>query len=223
MNALVLFDLDGTLVDSRQDLADSASDMLAAYGAPAVSAGAIAEMVGDGAAMLVRRALASAGVEVDPREALARFLEHYEERLLGHTKPYEGVVSLLERLAGRTGLAILTNKPELHTHRLLDGLHLAQYFAWVVGGDSPYGRKPDPAGLTHVREAAGVSAARTMHVGDSIVDVRTAERAGVAVCLAAWGYGGARGDLDDATPDFVAADITDLGRVIDRWLGGRKP
>lgn len=219
MTALVLFDLDGTLVDSRQDLADSASDMLASYGAPGVSADGVSRLVGDGAAMLVRRALADAGVEVDLPEALARFLEFYEQRLLNHTRPYDGVRSLLDGIASRASLAILTNKPELHTKRLLDGLELTRYFSWVVGGDSPLGRKPDPGGLTHVREAAGAAPSRTMHVGDSIVDVQTAQRAGVAACLAGWGYGGARGDLDDAAPDFSAADVAELGHVLDRWLG----
>src|SRR4051812_7762201 len=99
-------------------------------------------MVGEGAALLVRRALRAAGVErTDLETALARFLELYDERLLVHTRLYEGTTEVLTELAGQATLAILTNKPQHHTDRVLEGLGIASLFRWVTGGDTPHGRK----------------------------------------------------------------------------------
>jgi phosphoglycolate phosphatase len=189
MFQLIVFDLDGTLVDSRRDLADAANALLAERGAAALPEEAIGRMVGEGAATLVSRALAAAGLPDDPA-ALARFLELYDERLLRHTRPYRGIPEALESLATRATLAVLTNKPLDATRRVLDGLDLARFFdERVLGGDGPLPRKPNPDGLLHLVRAAGVERSAAVLVGDSMIDVRTAARASTALCLARYGFG----------------------------------
>jgi phosphoglycolate phosphatase len=188
--SLIVFDLDGTLVDSRRDLADSANALIAERGGEPLPVDDIAAMVGEGAAMLVRRALRAAGVGRDDVDvALARFLDLYDERLLAHTELYAGTREILEALAGRAHVAVLTNKPQRHTERLLAGLGVRACFRWVIGGDTAHGRKPDPAGLRWLMFAAGVAAADTVMVGDSSIDLRTAHAAGVRCCLVRYGFG----------------------------------
>jgi phosphoglycolate phosphatase len=187
---LIVFDLDGTLVDSKRDIADSANALLAACGAEPLAEDRLAGMVGDGAATLVARAFSAAGL-TRPPDALARYLAFYETRLLAHTRPYPGVVGVLDILQSKAKLAVLTNKPLAATRAVLDGLGLARYFPGhaVIGGDGPFPRKPDPAGLRHLVSSAGVSLDATLHVGDSVIDWRTARAAGTSICLARYGFG----------------------------------
>lgn len=186
---LIVFDLDGTLIDSKRDLADSANALIAELGGLALSEDQVAAMVGEGAAVLVRRALEAAGL--DPRSAtsLPRFLELYEERLLVHTVPYEGMVDALAALAPHVPMAVLTNKPTRASERILSGLGLRERFRDVIGGDTAYGRKPDPAGLLALIERASATPETTWLVGDSRIDFETARRAGVGICLARYGFG----------------------------------
>lgn len=191
MIRLFVFDLDGTLVDSLRDLADSANALLAACGAPALGEAAIGGMVGDGAATLVARAFASAGM-AQPADALDRFLAIYDTRLLNHTRPYDGISDVLAALGARASLALLTNKPRGATRRILAGVDLVRFFDdedAMVGGDGPFPRKPDPAGLLHLCARAGVGTDAAMLVGDSAVDWRTAKNAGTRICLARYGFG----------------------------------
>jgi len=187
---LIVFDLDGTLIDSRRDLADAANALLESEGAAPLSEERIGRMVGDGAATLVARAFEASGVE-RPADALERFLALYDARLLNHTRPYAGIPEVLEALGLRSPLAVLTNKPLASTRRILAGLGLARHFPdnAVVGGDGPFPRKPDPAGLLHLMARARVDAAATLLVGDSIVDWRTARAAATPICLARYGFG----------------------------------
>jgi phosphoglycolate phosphatase len=187
---LVVFDLDGTLVDSRRDLADSVNALLGERGVSALSESAVGAMVGDGAKQLVERALAAAGLPDDWR-ALARFLELYDERLIVHTRPYPGTGNMLASLAER-GIrrAVFTNKPQAAAERVLAGLELAHWFdTGVLGAEGAHPRKPDPAGLLWLARQAGVDIARTMMVGDASQDVETARRAGARVCVARYGFG----------------------------------
>jgi phosphoglycolate phosphatase len=190
MLQLIVFDLDGTLVDSRRDIAESANATLVACGAAPLPEDDIGRMVGDGAPVLVARAFAAAGVE-KPADALDRFLAIYNGRLLRHTRPYDGIPELLAELEQRAALAVLTNKPIAATRAILDGLELSRYFQadQVFGGDGPFPRKPDPAGLRHLMTAAAASPAATVLVGDSVVDWRTARAASITVCLARYGFG----------------------------------
>jgi phosphoglycolate phosphatase len=187
---LVVFDLDGTLVDSRRDLARSVNALLVACGAPSLDEHAIGTMVGDGAPTLVARAFAAAKRE-PPADALSRFLAVYNEHLLDTTRPYPGMVHVLETLAGRSTLAVLTNKPLAATRRVLAGLDLARYFSHdcVIGGDGPFARKPDPAGLRHLIARSGTTPAATTLVGDSAIDWQTARHAAARACLVRYGFG----------------------------------
>lgn len=190
MAALVVFDLDGTLIDSRRDLADAANAMLVELGGAPLAVDEITAMVGDGAAMLVARALAAAGLDRHTPGALDRFLARYRERLVAHTRPYDGIPEALAALREQGHrLTLLTNKPHDHTVRILALLHLDAFFADVVGGDTAAGRKPNPDGLLQIAARAGAALASTILVGDSPVDLETARRAGTRVCLARYGFG----------------------------------
>ena len=207
MYQLIVFDLDGTLIDSRRDIAESANALLETCGARPLPEETIGRMVGDGAATLVARAFSAAGRE-RPADALDRFLAIYDSRLLKHTRPYAQVLHVLETLGARTPLAMLTNKPLRATRSILVGLGLARHFDEdaIVAGDGEFARKPEPAGLLHLVSRAGVSPAATLLVGDSIVDWRTARNASTAVCLARYGFGFDGFPLDQLAP---------VNRVID--------
>jgi phosphoglycolate phosphatase len=210
---LIVFDLDGTLVDSHRDLAKAANGLLRELGGDPVSDEAVVRMVGEGAAVLVRRALTASGLDPDTPGALDRFLAIYDGCLLDDTRPYPGTVEMLEQLAGTHRLAILTNKPARATARIVDGLGLTRFFDPVIGGDTPFGRKPDPAGLLHIVQVAGTSPARTMMVGDSPVDRLAARQAGTAICLARFGFGYAFGPGDlDGTESIIDAP----GELVER-------
>jgi phosphoglycolate phosphatase len=187
---LIVFDLDGTLVDSRRDIAESANALLDACGAPMLTEARIGGMVGDGAATLVARAFAATDVPA-PHDALDRFLAIYNRRLLQHTRPYPGASEALAALGAHAALAVLTNKPLAATREILAGLNLARHFpeTAVFGGDGPLARKPDPAGLLQLVAQARTSATETLMVGDSIVDWRTARAASASICVARYGFG----------------------------------
>jgi phosphoglycolate phosphatase len=185
-----VFDLDGTLIDSRRDLADAANVMLAAYGAGPLADDHVASMVGCGAPTLVRRVLAAGGVDTPLDEALTRFLDAYDQRLTHHTRPYDGIPDVLEELRSRdTPMALLTNKPLEQSVRILAAFGLAEYFPWVVGGDGPLPRKPAPDGMRFLMVQASAARHDTVLVGDSAVDLETSRNAGVRICLARYGFG----------------------------------
>ena len=212
--SLIVFDLDGTLVDSRLDLAESTNEVLATYGAPALPVDRVAMMVGEGARKLVERALGAAGLDPAEPEALARFLEIYGRRLLGHTRPYEGIPDALARLGADHPLAVLTNKPGALTRRLLDAFDLARHFRSVIGGDSEWGRKPDPAGLRALMREHGAEAGGTWLVGDSMIDVETARRAGTRMCVVLYGFGHLRGELVLDGTESVARTAADIVGIV---------
>lgn len=215
---LIVFDLDGTLVDSRQDLADSANQLVTERGGRPLTQDAVVAMVGEGASVLVRRALAGAELPDDPA-ALGRFLEIYDERLLRSTRLYPGMVELVESARRHARVAVLTNKPLRHTERLLDGLHVRRLFDSVAGGDGPYARKPSPDGLRALMAEAGAPEQRTLLVGDSMVDYDTALNAGVACCLVSWGFGFARIPQDTLPPTtWVVHDAAALASRIESLL-----
>ena len=193
---LVVFDLDGTLIDSRRDLADATNALVADLGGTPLGVDEVTVMVGEGAAVLVRRALTAAGLDPQTPGALERFLAHYDERLTVHTRPYDGLVEALSALRsdGRT-LAVLTNKPGRPSREILQRLELARFFSEVIGGDTSAGRKPDPSGLLSLADGAQIAPSATVLVGDSPIDAETARRAGAALCIARYGFGAPGGTL----------------------------
>ena len=184
-----VFDLDGTLIDSRQDLADAANAMLATYEASPLPAQDVVAMVGEGARTLVARALDRAGVGADPDQALPYFLDAYNQRLTATTSLYAGVADVLAQLHRQARVSVLTNKPQQPTDAILSALGVAPFVDTAIGGDNPHGRKPGPGALQALIAASGVTSVETLMVGDSWVDVATATAAGIDACLVAYGFG----------------------------------
>ena len=204
---LAVFDLDGTLIDSRRDLADSANEVLAGYGAPPLGDDHIAGMVGCGAATLVKRVIAAAGVDAPVEDALARFLAAYDGRLTHHTRPYDGIPALLDELQSRhVAMALLTNKPLKPSVRILEVFGLSTYFQWVVGGDGPWPRKPEPDGMRFLMQQAAAGPSETVLIGDSTIDLQTSRNAGVRICLARYGFGFADLAVGDLRGDESLVD-----------------
>ncbi len=208
---LIAFDLDGTLVDSRQDLADAANALIVECGGRALSTEAIAGMVGHGAAMLVQRALAAATLP-QTEGAVQRFLALYDERLLETTRPYPGIAEVLDLARTLGTVAVLTNKPLAPSERILSALGLRDAITSVIGGDSAHGRKPDPAGLRALMLEAGAQPLSTLLVGDSHVDLETAHRAGARGCFVSYGFGT---DAREPGPhEWRAGNAADLLEVL---------
>jgi phosphoglycolate phosphatase len=215
---LIIFDLDGTLVDSRVDLANSVNEIIQEHGAAPLPVPQIASYIGEGAKVLVERSLEAAGVDLAIETALGRFRHVYGRRLLEHTRPYPGVDRMLRDAAPQAALAVLTNKPEEPTRRLLDAFDLAELFQWVIGGDSAFPRKPDPAALRHLAHEAQAPLDAVLFVGDSMIDIETARAAGVRICVAKYGFGQLRGELVLSGDEILADDAAGVGRAIERFL-----
>jgi phosphoglycolate phosphatase len=219
---LAVFDLDGTLVDSSDDLAASASELVTTLGGRPLSVPEVVSMVGEGASLLVQRALRAAGLDPHTPEALERFLAIYDRRLLERTRPYDGIPEALAALAVRGPLAVLTNKPAPAMRKLMAGLHLDGYFVELMGQDGAYPRKPDPAGLLALRVHA--KGGPMVMVGDSPIDAATAEAAGVPFVFAGFGFGRFHFAPGQPTTPYVAEHARDLPEVVarvERHLYGR--
>lgn len=183
-----IFDLDGTLIDSKQDLVTSVNAMLGKLGRDALPEDIVASYVGSGASVLVKRALGPEATEDQVKKALAVFLEHYEGHKLDTTRAYPGVEETLPRLAGYS-LAVLTNKPSGASVRILEGLGLARHFKSIYGGNSFETKKPDPLGAQTILRELEVAPEQTLMVGDSDVDVQTARNTGMRALAVNYGFG----------------------------------
>jgi phosphoglycolate phosphatase len=216
---VVAFDLDGTLVDSATDLAAAASALTQELGGRALARAEVVRMVGEGAAVLVRRALTAAALDPATPGALQRFLDLYDSRLLDTTRLYPGIAAALAALDARLALAVVTNKPRAAAERLLEGLGVRRAFIEVVGGDGPWPRKPDPAGLLAL--ALHADGGPMVLVGDSPIDAETARRAAVPFVFAAYGFGAA--EVAAAQIPFVALAPSDLPAAIAAALRAAAP
>ena len=187
--SLVVFDLDGTLVDSASDIAEAVNRTLVDWSLPRVEEPVIRGWIGDGARALVTSAFAHAGKSIDLDEVMPGFMVHYADCLLLYPTVYPGVVETLQSLrdAG-IPVAICTNKPERFVRPLLDALELGQYFECIVGGDTLSERKPSAVPLLHVVEHFGLRPAQCLMVGDSATDLQTAIAANVPMALVTYGY-----------------------------------
>jgi phosphoglycolate phosphatase len=194
----LIFDLDGTLVDSAPDLATALNGLLAELGKPPLAETTVRSMVGDGAGVLVQRGLAASGLaDADQPSALKRFLALYRDCLIDQTRAYPEVEAVLERLTAEGyKLGICTNKPADPTQRILAALKLDRFFGTVIGGDSLPKRKPDPEPLLAAIEGLGGTASTAVMIGDSANDVLCARAAAVTAILIPSDYGNPAEDAD---------------------------
>jgi phosphoglycolate phosphatase len=204
---VLIFDLDGTLIDSKLDLAHAVNATLEHLGlAPHVHE-KIFSFIGNGAAMLVRRALGEGVSEAYVEKGLAYFLSYYRAHMLDNTVAYPGVAETLARLEGYS-MAVLTNKPVNFSRAILDGLGLSRYFRYVYGGNSFERKKPDPAGVELLLRDFQAAPHEAMVVGDSDVDVKTARNSGVFACGVTYGF--ALESLRAHPPDLMIDGIAEL-------------
>lgn len=216
---LLIFDLDGTLVDSRLDLVHSVNAMLNHFHRPELPENVIASYVGDGAPMLVRRALGDPDEESFVQEALEYFLSYYRVHKLDNTHAYEGVPAALEAI--RTvqdgtdkRMAVLSNKPVNPSRAIVDALGLADFFFRVYGGNSFHTKKPDPLGVNTLLEESGTRSDEAVIIGDSSIDVVTGRNAELWTCGVTYGF--APRTLELAPPDVVLDSPSELAEVFAR-------
>lgn len=211
----LIFDLDGTLVDSKLDLAISVNATLRHMGRHPLADQTIFGYVGNGAQVLVERALGEGVTPEEIKKGHGFFLTYYRAHMLDNTVPYPGVREGLERLGDRD-LAVLTNKPVRFSQAILDGLGLAGYFRYVYGGNSFPTKKPEPQGVYTILEHFGASPREAMMVGDSEIDVRTARNAGTWACGVTYGLGleGMRAHPPDLMLDSLAGLRQHLDEIV---------
>lgn len=212
---VLIFDLDGTLVDSALDLALSINATLKHMGREPLEHAKIFGFIGNGAPMLVKRSLGESSTEKDVSDALAYFLGYYRAHVLDNTVAYPGVREGLAMM-GRQAMAVLTNKPVRFSEAILQGLGLANYFRYVYGGNSFEKKKPDPMGVEILLRDLGAEPEQAMMVGDSDVDVRTARNAGVWSCGVTYGLG--TEGMKEHPPDVMVDSLVELAGCLD----GRK-
>lgn len=208
----LIFDLDGTLIDSKQDLIRSVNAMLEEMGREKLHEDTISGYIGHGAPKLVARALGNGAAEKEREQALRFFLAHYEAHKLDSTRPYPGVAEALEELR-EFPMAVLTNKPVRVSRRIVEGLGLEKYFRVLYGGNSFDTKKPDPLGARKILEELGAAAGETMLVGDSEVDVQTARNAGTLAAAVNYGFG--THDRVAYPADVYLERLTDLAPLLE--------
>lgn len=208
---LIIFDLDGTLVDSRADLAASANHLRVAWSLPPLPEAEVAKLVGHGLHRLVRGLLSIEDAH-EVERGCEVFRRHYREHCLDHTRLYEGVAETLDALDGRA-MAVVTNKPKSFTDQILAGLGVARRFGLVLGADSTPRRKPDPMPILLAMEKLGASPAETLVVGDSDTDVIAGKAAGARTCGVTYGIGDVA-VLRSSGPDHLIDRFADLVNVV---------
>ncbi|MBI4208564.1 MAG: HAD-IA family hydrolase [Deltaproteobacteria bacterium] len=208
---LIVFDLDGTLIDSCRDLTLSVNDTLHSLGYPPLEESLIAQYVGQGVTPLLQRSLERYGSK-KVEEARSIFLKRYEEHLLDNTRLFPGVADVLLHFVEKH-LAILTNKPYSLTEKILSGLNIDPLFSIVIGGDSLEAKKPDPGGFRFILNQLGILPREAMIVGDNPVDIQTGKRVGSWTCGVTYGYS-AESDVKNAHPDFLISTLSALQNII---------
>jgi phosphoglycolate phosphatase len=214
---LVIFDLDGTLIDSRLDLVHSVNAALRHIGRPELPDDVIASYVGDGAPILIQRALG--GEQVDEaliRQGLEFFLSYYRAHKLDHTTVYAGIAEALAAIQNSANgaprkMAVLSNKPVVPSRAIIDALGLGRFFSQVYGGNSFTTKKPDPEGARKLLDEYGVQPQHAAMIGDSHVDVETGRKAGMVTVGVTYGF--APHTLEDEPPDVLVDHPIELAAV----------
>lgn len=207
MKQLILYDLDGTLVDTREDIAHAANHMLRQMGSSQLRHQEIASYVGRGVHYLIAHCLKSE----DPKpieKGIQVYRAYYAEHMLDHSRLFPGVLEILQYFQDRKQV-VLTNKPNPFSYGLLKALGVADYFAEVIAGDSVYPKKPDPTAVRAIMKKGGVCAEATVFIGDSLMDIETARNAGIGIAVITHGFSG-REELQSASPDLLAEDFIEL-------------
>jgi len=208
---VLIFDLDGTLVDSKKDLTASVNYIRTRFDLPVLTEEEIARFIGNGALMLIRRALDIKATEDNVQAGLQMFLSYYRAHMLDTTALYPGVRDTLDKLSD-CKLAVLTNKPVHFSCAMLDGLGIYRHFAAVYGGNSFDHKKPDPVGIYQILSDTKGQREKTWMIGDSAVDVLTGRNAGVMTCGVTYGY--ATETFKDAPPDFLIETFPELEHLV---------
>jgi phosphoglycolate phosphatase len=214
---LLVFDLDGTLIDSRLDLIHSVNATLRHIGRPELDGDVIASYVGDGAPVLVRRVLGDSPDETLLRTALEYFLGYYRLHKLDHTTVYEGIPKILEGLAHSSNgvqhlMAVLSNKPVNPSRDIVQALGMGDFFVRIYGGNSFPTKKPDPLGVQTILQETGMAADEALMIGDSSIDVLTGRNAGMWTCGVSYGF--APHSLEEVPPDVVVDSPRELGELL---------
>lgn len=211
---LLIFDLDGTLIDSRLDLIHSVNATLRQFNRAELPGDVVASYVGDGAPMLVRRALGDPKDQKFFKQALEFFLSYYREHKLDHTTVYPGIPEALEQIRSNgnaTKMAVLSNKPVNPSRAIVEALGLANFFVRIYGGNSFETKKPDPLGVKTLLQETGTAHENAMIIGDSSIDVLTGRNAGVATCGVTYGF--APHTLCEAPPDVTVNSPFELAEL----------
>ena len=210
---LLIFDLDGTLIDSKLDLAHAVNAARAHMGLGDLPHPLVFSYVGNGAPTLIRRSLGPEAGEAQVQEALEFFLEYYRDHMLDYTTLYPGVADTLDVLlqSGKR-MAVLTNKPVRISKAIISGLGLARHFFQIYGGNSFEQKKPHPIGIETLLSEAGMGAGHALMIGDSAVDIQTARNAGIKSCGVTYGF--QPETLAAEPPDFLIDRFEDLPAVI---------
>ena len=212
----IVWDLDGTLVDSAPDLASALNTVLDKRGFFTLSIETVRTMIGNGVPKLVERGFNAVGVRPDSAqldELIAMFVMEYKACATDHTRPYPGVVEVLKEIHSMNiPMGVCTNKPEAFTRQILEGLGLSGFFSSVVGGDSTSARKPDPEPVLACLRGLVAEPASSLMIGDSVHDVHAAHAAGVTIGVVPWGYRSA--PVEELGADFVLHDLAVLPGMI---------
>jgi phosphoglycolate phosphatase len=208
---LLIFDLDGTLIDSKTDLVLGVNAMREQLGLVRLDSQVVLSYVGQGVTILIRRALGDSASDEEVARARTIFLDYYRRHLLDNTVPYPGVRDAIQELQGRM-MAVLTNKDVELSRQILSGLGLSPYFSAIYGDRSFRQRKPDPVGVLELMREARTSSRQTMMIGDSDTDVLTGRNAGVWTCGVTYGFGAHT--LQAIPPDVLVCDLRELADLL---------
>lgn len=210
---LIIFDLDGTIVNSIFDIADGVNHVLVKMNRDAVSVPEVQKMIGSGVKKLIELALIDVSDEIVLANALKIFQEYYSKNLITKTRPYKDVFETLNQLSDFK-MAIYSNKPQDLTDKVIIGLDLNSYFDTIQGADeSKYKRKPSEEGIKYILRELNVKPGNTMMVGDSTHDIHAGKRAGVMTCAVTYGYRDEK-ILANESPDYLINKLTDLVSIL---------